>query len=130
MYRGDGPTSTSALKRSGSRFAASTPIIALTECPTKMTSRELQLAADLEDVGGVAVERRVLRAIVGGNVGLPGADVVEEHHAMGVLERGGDQAPHVLIAPESVREHDRAVAAPENADVVSPRNVDMLTNRS
>ena len=37
--------------------AASTPIIALTECPTKIASRSSSSSADLDDVVGVAVER-------------------------------------------------------------------------
>ena len=41
------------------RSTASTPIIADTEWPTKIDVVQVELAADLEDVVGVAVERRV-----------------------------------------------------------------------
>ena len=52
---------------------------------------ELQVAAYLENVGGVAVERRVFLSIVGRWVGLSGADMIEQHHAMRVLECRSDQ---------------------------------------
>jgi hypothetical protein len=38
MYLGDGPTNTSLSNRSGAATAASTPTIADTEWPTKITS--------------------------------------------------------------------------------------------
>ena len=48
----------------GLAVAASTPIIALTECPTKTTSRELERAADLDHVLGVACSERVRVGVV------------------------------------------------------------------
>ena len=68
---------------------------------------QLQLAADLEHVVGVALQRVVLAAVVGGEVGAAGADVVEEDDAVVVLERRRDEAPHVLVAAEAVGEDHR-----------------------
>lgn len=57
MYRGDSPTSTRRSNRSGSRTAASTPIIALTEWPDENATAHVESAADLEHVFRVPVER-------------------------------------------------------------------------
>ena len=81
---------------------------------------EFELLADLQYVprvpaqGRVAggVERRVDRAA--------GADLVEQDHPMGGRERRPDQSPHVLIAPEPVREDQRGpVGAAVLDDVVA-----------
>ena len=68
---------------------------------------QLELAADLEHVVGVTLERPVLEAVVRREVRAAGADVVEEDDAVFVLERRGDVPPHVLIAAEPVHEHHR-----------------------
>ena len=68
---------------------------------------ELQLAADLDDVGGVAAQRGVLLRVVGREVGVAGADVVEEHDAVVDGEVRGDEPPHRLVAAEAVREQHR-----------------------
>ena len=47
---------------------------------------KLQPPTDLEYVGCVAVESCVLLAIVRSGVRFPGADMVEEHYAMTLLE--------------------------------------------
>ena len=45
--------------------------------------------------------------VVGALVRAAGADVVEQHDPVVVLERGRDQAPHLLIAAEAMREEHR-----------------------
>ena len=68
--------------------------------------------ADLQYVVGVAVEAAVAFAIVCPEVRRPGADVVEEHHSVVVLEGRRHEAPHVLVATEAVREeHGASVRA-------------------
>ena len=71
---------------------------------------ELELAADLDEVGGVAAQRPVLLRVVGGQVGAARADLVEEDDAVVDLEVGGDEAPHALVAAEAVGEDDRPPA--------------------
>jgi hypothetical protein len=73
---------------------------------------QVQLVDDLEDVLGITVEGGVPLLVVGAEVGPAGADVVEEHHPMGVQERGRDGAPHVLVAAVAVREHHRLALCP------------------
>ena len=102
---------------------ASTPIIALTEWPTNTASLQAELAADLDDVVGISVERCILRRVVGGEIGLPGADMVEQHGPEIRLEGRRDEAPHVLIAAEAMGEDHRRLARPSHLDVVSLQNV-------
>src|SRR5215210_4567619 len=106
MYRGEGETRIKLAKRSGSRIAARMPMIALTECPTKI-ARQLELAADLQNVVSVTLQRVVFGEVVGREIGPPRANVVEQHDLVLTLESRRDQAPHVLIAAEAVREHHR-----------------------
>jgi hypothetical protein len=68
---------------------------------------QVQLLDDGQDVAGVALERGVAVGVVGGWIRAAGTDVVEQHHPVAVLEVGGDEAPHVLVAPESVGEDHR-----------------------
>jgi len=80
---------------------------------------ERELAADREHVVHVAVEPFVLRAIVGASVRAAVADIVEEHDSVVVLEGGRDEAPHVLVAAEAVREEHRLRAAAGDLHVVA-----------
>ena len=54
-------------------------------------------------------------------VGAARADVVEEDDAILVLERGRDQAPHVLVAAEPVGEQHRRAVDPTGQVHVVPR---------
>jgi hypothetical protein len=72
---------------------------------------EVELTADLENVLGVAVERRIAIGIPGRQVGATEAHVVEEHHTMIFRERGPDVPPHALVAAVPVREEHRARSA-------------------
>ena len=55
---------------------------------------------------------------------LPPIDVIEQHHAMVFLERRRHETPHVLVAPEPVREdHRPALQAPGHLHVVAAENV-------
>ncbi len=89
---------------------------------------EIERFADLEHVLGVAVERSVAIRVVRLEVGVADADVVEQHRAERGAELRFDEAPHVLIAAEPVREDDRrAVRHPGDGHVVSPGDVHLPT---
>ena len=94
----------------------------LTEWPTKIDVAQVERVADVEHVLRVAVERRVALGVVRREVGLARADVVEQDDPVVVLERGRDEAPHVLVAAEAVGEQHRLRAARRNADVVAGDN--------
>jgi hypothetical protein len=84
---------------------------------------ELQLLQDLEQVVGVPVQRVVFREVVRLEVRPARAHVVEDDHAVVGEERGGDFAPHILVAAESVREDDRrAERIAGDGHVVAPRH--------
>src|SRR5581483_3819094 len=67
----------------------------------------------------IRVERAVARGIVGGRVGASVSDVVEQDDPVVVFEGGRDEPPHVLIAPEAMREDHRDATAAECPDVVA-----------
>ena len=72
---------------------------------------------DLQQVLRVPVERVVLAPVVCRDVGVAGADVIEEHDLVVFLEFGRDEAPRLETAAEAVGEDHRAtvgVAAHEN----------------
>jgi hypothetical protein len=56
-------------------------------------------------------------------VALAGTDVVEEHDLVVVLERRRHEAPHVLVAAESVREQHGLLAASRDLHVVAANHV-------
>ena len=92
--------------------------------PDEDRAGEPQLAADLEHVGGIPLERSVLAPVVGGGVRLAGAHVVEEDHPVFILEGGSDEPPHVLVAAEAMREdHGLAPFGARELDVVSSQDV-------
>ena len=72
-------------------------------------------------VGGF--ERGVARRVVGAEVGLAGAHVIEEDDAIVGLERGRHEPPHVLVTAEAVREEHGLRAAPEDLHVVASEDV-------
>ena len=78
-----------------------------------------ELFADLQHVTRVSVEGAVLRSIVRREVRSAGADVIEEHDPIRVLEGRCHEAPHVLVAAEAVREEHRLVAAARDTNVVA-----------
>lgn len=84
---------------------------------------QIERSRDLDRILGVAMQARVLRAIVGAEVRAAGPDLIVEHELPFVGERRCDQAPHVLIAPEAVREHHRPVAATADMDVVALQDI-------
>jgi hypothetical protein len=88
---------------------------------------ESQLAADLQDIGGISVERCVPLPIEGGDVGSTRADVIEEHNLVRVRECANDQAPHILIASKPMGEEHRPVASSENSYVVATDDVYTFT---
>src|SRR5687768_11686806 len=50
--------------------------------------------------------------------------MVEKHHSVGVLECRNDQAPHVLVAAKTMREHHGGVTPPGDADVVASDDIE------
>ena len=92
-------------KSSGALSDASTPIMALTECPTNTASRKLQFTSDFHEVVGIAVKRSILRRIVGAEIRLSGANMIEENRSELAAELRLDEAPHVLIAAETMGKH-------------------------
>ena len=81
---------------------------------------EVKGTADLQDVVGVAPQVGVSVRVERRQVGPAGSHVVEEDDPMGVLEGRGDEAPHVLVAAEPVREqHGRAVGPARHDHVVA-----------
>jgi hypothetical protein len=79
----------------------------------------VELGADLEHVGGVAVQGRVPLGPVGAEIRPAGPHVVEEHDAVRVGERRRDEPPHVLVAAEPVgKDHRRPVRSAGQVDVV------------
>ncbi len=85
---------------------------------------QVELAADLQHVLGVAPQRPVPVRVVGRQVRAAGAHVIEEHHLESVLEPGSDEPPHVLVAPEAVGEDHRLPArCARDLDVVASLNV-------
>ena len=80
-----------------------------------MADEDHRPAADgvdqLDHVVGIALQAGVLAVVVGRQVRMPGADQVEQYHAVITREAGRQLAPHVLVAAEAVREHQRRRAA-------------------
>ncbi len=66
-----------------------------------------ELIQQFVDVVRISVQRVVLRAVVGRQVGLAAADVVEAQSAEPLLEGRCQQAPHVLVAAEAMGEDHR-----------------------
>ena len=97
-----------------------TPIIAATECPTKITSSSVELVADGEHVLRVAIERRVPLGVVGAEVRASRTHVIEQHDPEPILEARDDMTPHLLVAPEPVREEQRLAVVPTELVHVAP----------
>jgi hypothetical protein len=68
---------------------------------------EIELTAQLGHIVGVAVQRRLALTQPGRRVRTAGAHMIAEHDAVARGQRGDYETPQVLIAPESVGEHDR-----------------------
>ena len=86
---------------------ARTPITALTEWPANTPPLT---PSDLHQVVGVTLESAILAGITGTEVGLAGADMIEQHGEMVSLESRGDEAPHVLVATETTSKDHRLPA--------------------
>ena len=78
------------------------------------------LTADFDQIVGIPDEGGVAGGIVGGQVGLARAHVIEEHQPKVVREGRRHKAPHVLITTESMSEHHGAGALSRHRDVVAP----------
>jgi hypothetical protein len=50
--------------------------------------------------------------------------VIEQDDAVGLLEGRDDEAPHVLIAAEPVREYHRLFTAAANLNVIALADID------
>ena len=86
-------------------------------------ARVAERVADIEDVVGVSVQPAVAIGVIGSEIGAASADVVEQNNAVIRLECGGDEAPHVLVAAEPMREHHRLGAGTGESHVIASENV-------
>ena len=82
---------------------------------------EVEGLADLQDVGGVAVESSVAIRVVRRQVRTAGPDVIEAHRPE-VGERRRDEAPHLLVTPVAVSEHHRLGAGGAAHNHMVPRH--------
>src|SRR3954451_10257284 len=79
---------------------------------------KLQLAADLDDVVGIAFKGGVSSLGKRAEVGPAGADVIKKNGPEPVPESGFDEAPHVLVAAEAMGEDHGARTFPGYSDVI------------
>jgi len=79
---------------------------------------ELERAADLHHLLGVAVEALIELWGIGLEIGPPVSHIVEEDDTEVVLEGSSNGLPHGLIAAKAMREHHRSLAATRDVDVV------------
>ena len=87
--------------------------------PDEYRVLQAELAADFDDVVGIAREGRILGLVVGFQIGPAGADVIEKDRDEVLFERWRHEPPHVLVAAEPVREDHGPVAGAANMHVVS-----------
>jgi hypothetical protein len=73
---------------------------------------------DIDDILSVTVQAAIPISVVSRPIRLSIADVVEQHDAVLVFERGSNESPHVLVATKAVCEQDGLRSAPERCDVV------------
>ena len=97
---------------SGAFNEANTPIIALTEWPTKTTSVRPSSRTISTTSSAYPASSEYLLGIVCRQVRAAGPDVIEQDDPEIVLERGRNKPPHILIAPKAVREHHRTRTFP------------------
>jgi hypothetical protein len=90
--------------------------MALTAWPTVC---EIEFLADLDEIIGITLEVGIFIAAISGKVGAAGPDMIERHDSEILLECRRDEAPHVLIAAETMREEHGAVAAPTHLHIVA-----------
>ncbi len=76
-------------------------------------------ASDLHDVTGIALKRHIFRRVVSAEVGTPGSDMIEKDRAKIRLEGRRHEAPHVLIATETMSEDHDAGAVTHFTNIVS-----------
>src|ERR1700760_3057741 len=86
--------------------------------PNKDSIFQPQLAANLHHVPGIAGQRRIFGAIISREVRTAGADVVEQHDLEIVLKLRRHEAPHVLVAAETMGEHHAPPASSAHVHVV------------
>ena len=83
---------------------------------------ETELAADFDDVVGVAGKIGVFCGIVGPQIGAARPDMVEKNGPKPVLKGGRHMPPHVLVAAKSVRENDRRTARSGRLNIIADAN--------
>jgi hypothetical protein len=79
---------------------------------------KVKLFTDLKHVLGIAVECPVFVAAKRLQVRVAGADVIEKDDAKFIQKGGNDEAPHVLVTPVPMGEHDRTRAAANDFYVI------------
>src|SRR4051812_7210878 len=85
---------------------------------------EIECRSNLDHVGGVTVQRRILGGVVCREIRVARADVIEEHDVVAIDESRHDVPPHVLVAAEAVGEHHRLTGwISEHVDVVAAPHI-------
>ena len=79
--------------------------------PDEYDVTQVQFVDDVQDVGRVTGERRVLRRVPRSRVRRPGPDQVDEDQPEIRLQAVDDETPEVLVAAEAVYQQDRRTDA-------------------
>ena len=80
---------------------------------------QIEFTHNVDDVGGITGQRRVLLGIPGSRIGFTGTDVVDEQQAKLALQTVDDGTPQLLITAEAMRQEDKwPVVGTNNLDVV------------
>ena len=91
--------------------------------PACFSTRRSIHVRTIDEVIGITVERCVFAGLVGGKIGLPGSDLVEEHRAKVIAECRFDEAPHILVTTEPMGENHRRRTGSIQLDIVALQNV-------
>ena len=108
-----------AANNSGALMPASRPIIALTEWPTNTTGPSADCTDHVDQVVGMALQRAVFVAVVGGQVRCAAARQVVGDRAEALAVTGREQPPHALVATKSMGEDHRARTVAGDGNVVA-----------
>ena len=118
MYRGDGPIQDQSLEQVRLTLGGKNADHAAHRMADENRVAEIESVTDVEHVLGVSVERRIPLGVVSGEVGIAGANIIEENNPIVVRECGHDEAPHVLVAAKAVCEKHRLGAVADNVHVI------------
>ena len=83
---------------------------------------DVERPTDLDQIVGIAVEAGIFAGIISGKVRPARTDVIEQHREMVGLESRRDEAPHVLVAAEAMRENHGPMAGSGRYDMIAGNN--------